>query len=216
MSIPSLTSWLNYMVKTQKDDSTEEKILTAARKVFVTKGMAGARMQDIADEAGINKALLHYYFKNKEQLFENIFIKLTHGFWEEITLIFESDMPLFDKIHRFCNVYIDKVIENPYIPLFVLYELNQRPTGFVRKMFRNNPPKPAKLMEQIQNEVKAGNIKPVNARHLIMNMISMCILPFIGKPMFMTVMSLDEKTFLDLMNQRKSEVPRFIIEAIKK
>src|SRR5689334_23006006 len=102
------------MVKKEKDATTEEKILTAAKKVFISKGMAGARMQDIADEAGINKALLHYYFKNKEQLFENIFIKLTQGFWHQITEVFESDAPLFEKINTFCSMYIDKVLQNPY------------------------------------------------------------------------------------------------------
>src|SRR5215212_2963121 len=110
------------MVKIKKDESTEEKILSAAKKVFISKGMSGARMQDIADEAGINKALLHYYFKNKEQLFENIFTRLTHGFWQQITSVFESDDRLFEKIHSFCSLYIEKVIQNPYIPLFVLYE----------------------------------------------------------------------------------------------
>lgn len=204
------------MVKKENDATTEEKILSAAKKVFISKGMAGARMQDIADEAGINKALLHYYFKNKEQLFENIFTKLTHGFWQQITIVFESDTPLFEKISTFCSMYIDKVIENPYIPLFVLYEMNQRPTGFVKKMFRNNPPRPAKLMQQIEAEVRAGNIRPTNPPQLIMNMLSLCVLPFIAKPMFMTVMSLDEKTFLDLMYERKKSVPEFIINSIKK
>ena len=178
--------------------------------------MAGARMQDIADEAGINKALLHYYFKNKEQLFENIFIRLTQGFWQQITTVFESDTPLFDKIRTFCSMYIEKVIENPYIPLFVLYEMNQRPTGFVKKMFRNTPPRPAKLMQQIEAEVKAGNIRPINPPQLIMNMLSLCVLPFIGKPMFITVLNLDEKSFLDLMVERKKSVPEFIINSIKK
>src|ERR1700740_1781240 len=100
------------MVK--KNQKAEDKILAAARKVFISKGMAGARMQDIADEAGINKALLHYYFKNKEQLFENIFTMLTRGFWEQISSIFESDDPLYEKIRSFCSLYIDKVIANPY------------------------------------------------------------------------------------------------------
>lgn len=204
------------MVNKHKDASTEEKILSAAKKVFISKGMAGARMQDIADEAGMNKALLHYYFRNKEQLFENIFMRLTQGFWEQITAIFESDDPLFDKIRNFCGVYIDKIIENPYIPLFVLYEMNQRPAGFVKRMFRNNPPRPAKLMMQIEAEVKAGNIHPIHPAQFIMNMISLCILPFIGKPMFKTVMNLDEKAFLNLMQQRKTEVPAFIINSIKK
>lgn len=204
------------MVKKEKDASTEEKILIAAKKVFIGKGMAGARMQDIADEAGINKALLHYYFKNKEQLFENIFTKLTHGFWQQITTVFESDTPLFEKIRTFCSMYIGKVIENPYIPLFVLYEMNQRPTGFVKKMFRNNPPKPGKLIQQIEAEVKAGNIYPINPAQLVMHMLSLCVLPFIAKPMFISLMNIDEKTFLDLMLDRKKSVPEFIINSIKK
>ena len=204
------------MVKKEKDATTEEKILSAAKKVFISKGMAGARMQDIADEAGINKALLHYYFKNKEQLFENIFTKLTHGFWQQITSVFESDTPLFEKIHTFCSLYIDKVIGNPYIPLFVLYEMNQRPTGFVKKMFRNNPPRPGKLMQQLESETKAGNIRPVDPAQFVMNMLSLCVLPFIARPMFMTVMNIDEKTFLNLMHDRKKSVPEFIINSIKK
>ena len=204
------------MVKHTKDASTEEKILAAARKVFITRGMAGARMQDIADEAGMNKALLHYYFKNKEQLFENIFIRLTQGFWQQITAIFESDDPLFEKIRAFCSVYIDKIIENPFIPLFVLYEMNQRPAGFVKKMFRGNLPRPAKLMMQIDESVKKGLIRPIHPSQLVMNMLSLCIMPFIGKPMFMTVMNMDEKTFTALMHQRKKDVPEFIINSIKK
>jgi len=204
------------MVKKKIDESTEDKILSAAKKVFIVKGMAGARMQDIADEAGINKALLHYYFKNKEQLFENIFTKLTEGLWKQITSVFESDGPLFEKIHAFCTLYIEKVIQNPYIPLFVLYELNQRPTQFVKKMFRDKPLRPAKLMQQIDSEVKAGNIRPIDPPQLFMNMISLCVLPFIGKPMFMSVMNLDDKTFINLMHQRKKIVPEFIINSIKK
>lgn len=202
------------MVKIQKDDSTEEKILNAAKKVFISKGMAGARMQDIADEAGINKAMLHYYFRNKEQLFETIFSKLTHGFWAQVTSIFESDDALFDKIRSFCRVYIEKVIENPYIPLFVLYELNQRSASIVKKMFHQKP-SPVKLMLQVEAEVKAGNIRPIHPAQLVMNMISMCVLPFIGKPLFMSVMNIDEKTFTDLMHKRKTDVPEFIIHSIK-
>lgn len=203
------------MVK-KKDDTTEEKILAAAQKVFISKGMAGARMQDIADEAGMNKALLHYYFKNKEQLFETIFTKISGGFWEQINAILESDDPLFDKIHSFCSVYIDKIVQNPYIPLFVMYELNQRPANFVKKIFKNNQPRPAKLIAQIESEIKAGNIRRINAPSLLMNMISLCVFPFIGKPMFMTVMNLPEKAFNDLMQQRKNDVPDFIINSIKK
>src|SRR5690349_22190096 len=107
------------MPKLKKDKSTQDRILDAARKVFVRKGMAGARMQDIADEAGINKALLHYYFRSKEKLFEQIFKELSFQFLPRVNAIFESDGSLFEKIEMFCSEYISKMIENPFIPLFI-------------------------------------------------------------------------------------------------
>ena len=200
----------------KKDSTTEEKILAAAKKVFISNGMAGARMQDIADEAGINKALLHYYFKNKEQLFEKIFFEVSLRFWPHLNSIIESDQPLFDKIEAFCAAYIDKVIQNPYLPLFVIYEMNQRPAQFIKKMFQGNLPNPAKLMEQIEQEVKAGKINPVHPAHLMMNLISMCIFPFMGKPMMLATMKLNDSAFNALMEQRKKEVPKFIIDSIRK
>lgn len=200
-----------------KDETTEDRILAAARKVFISKGMSGARTQDIADEAGINKALLHYYFKNKELLFETVFKKLSASFWQQIIAIFEADnMSLQEKIEAFCSTYIDNIIENPYIPLFILYEMNQRPDSFVKKLFGDHPPNPSKFISQIAAEVKAGNIRPVEPPQLLMNMISMCIFPFIGKPVFKTVMKMDEQTFLRLMRERKIEIPRFIMNSIKK
>ena len=86
------------MAKQKKDGTTEERILAAAKKVFIHKGMYGARMQDIADEAGINKALLHYYFRNKEKLFEVIFKDAAGQLFPTINMIFESDSPLFEKL----------------------------------------------------------------------------------------------------------------------
>lgn len=200
----------------KKDITSEEKILAAAKKVFIKKGMAGARMQDIADEAGINKALLHYYFRTKEQLFEKIFFDLSQIFWPQLNAIFDSDDSLYYKIEQFCSVYIEKISYNPYIPLFVLYEMNQRPTEFIKKMFKGKLPKPTKLLRQIDDEVKAGRIQPIHPAQLLMNMVSMCIFPFIGKPMIMATMDINESSYAALLEQRKTEVSRFVINSIKK
>ena len=112
-----LTIWFNYMVN-NKDDSTEGRILTAAQKVFLKKGMAGARMQDIADEAGINKAMLHYYFRSKEKLFEKIFAELSHHFFPKLVMIFESDESVFTKIEMVVAEYIDQMEANALSPHF--------------------------------------------------------------------------------------------------
>ena len=204
-------------MKYKKNKTTEEKILEAAQKVFVRKGMYGARMQDIADEAGINKALLHYYFKNKQKLFEEIFMYAAGKLFPRINVIFRSDEPLFVKIEQFCNEYISVVLENPYLPLFVLNELNQDPVYFMNKLWaKDKRPDPRKFLEQIEKEIKKGVIKKISPVQLLMNLISMTIFPFVGKPMFQMTLGLDELQFRMLMEQRKKEIPRFIIDSISK
>ena len=212
-----LTIWLNRMVKQKKDQGTEHVIMEAAKKVFLRKGMAGARMQDIADEAGFNKALVHYYFRSKEKLFEVIFMEAAGKLFPRINAIFEGDQPLFEKIELFCEEYISVVSENPYLPMFVLNEIHQDPQYFLQKVWAGkSKPKPAKFLEQIDREVRKGTIKKINPLHLLMNLISMTIFPFVAKPMIEKNLGLDDVQFRAAMEERKKEIPRFIIDAIKK
>ncbi len=204
------------MVKHKKDSSTEEKILEAARKVFTHQGLVGARMQDIADEAGINKALLHYYFRDKDKLFETIFASEAQKFFPRINMIFQADVPLFEKIDKFVNEYIDQMIETPYLPWFVLNELQRDPDRFMYKIWgQPNLPNPMNFLVQIEAEIKAGRIRRVSPLHLLMNLLSMTIFPFIAKPMITRNLKLDELQFRQAMDQRRKEIPEFIIASIK-
>jgi len=203
--------------KKEKDKGAEEKILTAASKVFTRKGMAGARMQDIANEAGINKALLHYYFRDKDKLFEVVFMKEAQKFFPKINAIFNSDDPIFEKIENFVSEYIDEMLENPYLPWFVLNEVNRDPDQFMYKIWgTDNLPKPAKFLEQIEKEVKKGTIKRIHPLHLLMNLLSMTIFPFVAKPMITRNMRMNDLQFRQAMEERRKEIPKFIIDAIKK
>ena len=204
------------MARLKKDQSTEEKILQAARKVFIRDGMAGARMQDIADEAGMNKALLHYYFSNKEQLFQTIFKEVTLGFLPRMNAIFESDVPLFEKIHTFCREYIAQVATNPFIPQFLFSEMNRQPEKLLKKVWGDQRPQLQKLTDQVQQEIANGNIKPIHPLHLVMNMFAMCVFPFVAKPMLQFATTVTDTQFKELMEDRKTIVPIFIIDAIRK
>jgi len=200
-----------------KDKGTETLILEAAKKIFIANGMSGARMQDIADEAGINKALLHYYFKNKEQLFEKIFMEAAAQLFPRINKIFLADMPLFEKIETFCEEYISVVQENPYLPMFVLNEMNRDPVYFMKKLWgQKNRPDPGRFLEQIELEVKKGTIRRISPLHLLMNLLSMTIFPYMAKPVFQQTIGLDELQFRMAMEQRKKEIPKFIIDAIRR
>jgi AcrR family transcriptional regulator len=204
------------MDKSQKDKNTEQRILEAAKQVFVRKGMAGARMQDIADEAGINKALLHYYFRNKEKLFEMIFMEAASKLFPRINQLFTAELPLFEKIERFCHEYIDIVKGNPYLPLFVLNEINQNPEQFLKKFWKGeHKPNPTFLLNQIAEEVRKGNIRPIHPANLMINLVSMTIFPFMAKPMLEANLGITDEQFNAFIEQRKKEIPAFIISALR-
>lgn len=134
-----------------------------------------------------------------------------------INAIFEADQPLFEKIENFCDEYISIVMDNPYLPLFVLNEINQDPDYFLKKVWTGkSKPNPLKLLEQIEKEVRKGTIKRINPMHLLMNLISMTIFPFVAKPMFQKNLGMSEVQFKMAMEERKKEIPRFIIDSLKK
>jgi TetR/AcrR family transcriptional regulator len=199
------------------EPSAEGKILEAARQVFMQKGFAAARMQEIADVAGINKGLLHYYFRNKNQLFRAVFDEAFERFALQINEVFAADLPLRRKIEAFVEHYIDIMLENPALPSFVLNELNQKGEEFVAEiMSRSHRPNPLPLIGQIQLEVDTGRIRPLNPLHLLLNMLSMCAFPFIARPLFQGIAQVDDAAYLRLMASRKREVADFIWRAIRK
>ncbi|GAP44075.1 transcriptional regulator, TetR family [Lentimicrobium saccharophilum] len=199
---------------TDLDQNTEQLIFRAARKVFTLKGYNGARMQEIADEAGINKALLHYYFRNKDKLFEGVFGDVLKTLFPGLTNILTADLPLFEKIPLFVCQYIDILTNNPEIAGFVLYELRLNPQRLVGNM-RDIGIDMNLIRSQIESEVAAGIIRPVKPEHLIANLISMTIFPFIARPVLMSVAGMDEVHYTKFIEERKRIVPETIIQSLK-
>jgi AcrR family transcriptional regulator len=199
----------------EKDLNTEQKILKASRTVFTLKGFEGARMQEIADEAGINKALLHYYYRSKDKLFEEVFKEAFYTMVPRVIELLKSDKPLFDKIRFFAEKYIDIFIQNPFIPGFVLHELSQNPQRIV-ELISNMGIEPQIFLQQIQTEIEKGTIKPIDPRNLLTNLLAMCIFPFVAKPILKNIMfTNDDQAFALFVEDRKEAVPEFIINAIR-
>jgi TetR/AcrR family transcriptional regulator len=205
------------VIKESKNDkSTEQKILEAAKQVFMEKGIDGARMQDIADKAGINKALLHYYFRSKEKLFEMIFMEEARKFMPKVTSIMVSELTLFEKVEKFVGEYIDTLLQNPLLPIFILNEINRNPKEAIKKIFGNQRPPVEKVDEHIAKLVKKGEIKPIKGFELMVNMVSMCIFPFLARPMVQWVTKTTDDEFVKLMELRKKTVVKFVLDSIKK
>lgn len=209
-----------YSFMTEQEMNTEEKILHAARDVFQQKGMTGARMQEIADKAGINKALLHYYYRTKEKLFEKVFEIAFSIFIPKVKDVMGSDKPIFEKIEFFVDNYLELLRKHPYIPGFVISELNRNPEIFV-KLFEKNvqfqrDKMLTKLEAQIQKEVEDGILKPITARNLMTNVVSMCIFPIVARPILQGILfENDKKEYDAFLKQRKDFVKEYIINSIK-
>ncbi len=201
-------------MKKEAQSTPESTILNAAKGIFQRKGMAAARMQEIADEAGINKSMLHYYYRSKQLLFEAVFKSAFSTLAPQLNEIINADNSLFDKIINFTQNYISFIVKHPYLPNFIIQELNMNPE-FVEKLFSEKMPNIDKFRKQIENDVKDGLIKPIKAEQLFINILALNVFPFVGAPLIKGFLNLDDDDFLKLMHERKIEVSNFIINAIK-
>ena len=197
-----------------KNDTTEEKILKAAQTVFILKGMDGARMQEIADQAGINKALLHYYFRNKQKLFEAIFTRAFSQIFPDIQGFFISRLPIEEKLETFVNRYMDLLLQNPFLPSFILKEVHRDP-GFLAKVIQNQGIQPREIFRMFEKEMKAGRIRKMDPRDLIINILGLSIFPFAAGPLMKIMFFNDDpKAYQAFLENRKETVKAFIFSAI--
>jgi len=197
-----------------KRDNTEEKILVAAQKVFIRKGMDGSRMQEIADEAGINKALLHYYFRTKQKLFEAIFNKVFEKIFPDLNTFIQSERSIEEKIGIFIEKYTDILLKNPFLPSFILKEIHRDPE-FLASVIKNTGVKPKEIFAMLEKEMEAGNIKKMNPKEVLINLIALCIFPVAARPLVEIMFyDNDKKAYDDFLKMRKETVKQFILDSI--
>lgn len=196
------------------EQSTEDKIREAARKVFIRDGMSGARMQEIADEAGINKALLHYYYRSKEQLFNAVFEEVLKNFVPRLFETLNSDLPLEVKVYQIAERYTHMLLEHREMPIFILTELQRHPERLLNKL-------PAgrrvfsKLENQLKEEAAQGKIQEIPLEMFVINLISMMVFPFAAKSLYKEVMGMTDQEYLDFVKARMLFVPKFFMNALR-
>lgn len=197
-----------------KKDNTEEKILDAAKNVFISKGMEGARMQEIADQAGINKALLHYYFRTKERLFEAILSEIIKFAFPKLTGILQAENSVVTKIEQVVDAYVDLLRRHPFIPAFILKEINRDPSGLFKMVLKYGFNFQV-IFDMIQQAIDQGEIKPIQPQHLVTNVVSLCVFPFAARPILQFVIFKDNPQALEAFYAERAEViKKFVIDAI--
>ena len=163
------------------EKDTQELIFKAAQRVFQKKGFDGARMQEIADEAQINKSMLHYYYRSKDQLFMAVFQNGVKKIIPQAIKILETDIPLRSKVIRLVGFYFDVFTENPFLPPFVIHEMNQHPDRFKVFMGNMNIQLPEIFIEQINDEIETGKMIDIPPDQFLVNVIGMCVFPLLAR-----------------------------------
>lgn len=186
--------------------STEDKILRAASKVFTEKGFSGTRTRDIADEAGINLALLNYYFRSKEKLFEKImFEKMQQMFGTILPILTDEKTSLDEKIDLATQKYLDLLSENPNLPLFVISEMQKGNSGLKNVLPVETILKNSTMLKQIQE--KNADINPL---HFLVNFLSLTIFPFVTKPVMSQFGIFTDESFKIFIEERRTLIPVWI------
>jgi len=206
-------------IKEIKDASAEEKIKQAARKLFTQKGFDAVKTRDIAEEAGLNLALLNYYFRSKQKLFDIIMVENLQQFIQGIIMkISQGNLTITQKVEQVVIAYIDMISANPYLPVFVMNQMHNVPSPLVDKLEPVIKPIRENFLSELDEAAKRGEINRIHPFHFVANLISLTVFPFIGKPMLQRVSGATNEEFLALIQERKKLVPIWInaILAVKK
>ena len=166
--------------------NTEEKILDAAMDIFLDKGLYGAKMQEIADKAGINKAMLHYYFRSKDKLYAHVFEKVFSGLFGQLHYVFATNDPFKVKVTNFVNSYIDLIKQNPRIPSFIIREIGEG--GETAAMVLNKITTeqknvlPLTFIQSVRMAIQNKEIRNLDPRQLVVTILGACVFFFVAEP----------------------------------
>jgi len=201
--------------KTEKlpspDISTEEKIKEAARVVFLKKGYNATRTRDIAEEAGLNLALLNYYFRSKEKLFELVMMEKFQKFFGIIfPILNDSTSTLDKKIEVIANNYIDMLLENPDLPIFVLSEIRNNPERFASQVQLKKILMESQFVRQLH--AKRPDLNPLQ---VIISLLGLTVMPFLAKPLLLASKAVDQKMFELMVEERRAYIPKWINALLK-
>ena len=206
------------------DRDTEQRILDAAHAVFVRRGTAGARMQEIAAAAGVNQALLHYYFRSKEQLARGAFERAGSQLMPAIVRVMASALPLEEKVEQVVALELDHLSRAPYLPGYIIGEVAHHPERaqqLIAAMTHGLTPDQIRprifgaLRRQIEERVASGAMRPISAESFMVNLMSLCIFPFAARPMLQAMLAADDAGFDRFIARRRRDLVEFFLGALR-
>ncbi|PKN78745.1 MAG: hypothetical protein CVU48_07450 [Candidatus Cloacimonetes bacterium HGW-Cloacimonetes-1] len=197
----------------KQDTETKLNIIQAASKVFIERGMDGARMQDIADLAGINKALLHYYYNSKEELYRLVATREIKQAFAELLAVIPEEQDFRDWIRSFIHNYLQVITKNPQVTRFMLWEISQGGNGIsaiIREFINRKDSGRMSVFETIRKAMSGPGVRQVDPIHFFMSLIGMCVYPFLARPILENVMGIDMGTE-EFVREREEAVYEMVL-----
>jgi TetR/AcrR family transcriptional regulator len=187
-----------------EEAQTEKLIKEKAKTLFFQKGFLDATTQEIADEAGVNRALIHYYFRSREQMLDILLDETLQEKKDRVHGILSSSLPFREKIARYIDAVVDYGLTYPYLENFIISEMARHPDK-VRNFCSRNPVKSSDLIrEQLETEIKKKKIAPISAVHFMVNLVALCNYPLLAKSVLKTVHGMTDSTYKKFLNERKN------------
>jgi AcrR family transcriptional regulator len=199
-----------------KENETKERILEVSRALFIEKGFNGTSIRDIAAEADVNVALINYYYRSKQDLFEIIFDESANILLNKIFSIIKSDTSFYDLLSTWLSSYYEMLMQNSQLPIFVLNEVHQRPQHLLGLITHRNPSDIIDVItNRINEEIDKGTIKNVSVNNLILSIISLCVFPYILGGILKLASGDESQEYHKLLDNHKNYAIKFITNAIK-
>jgi AcrR family transcriptional regulator len=191
---------------------TEKLIKEKAKILFFQKGFLNATTQEIADEAGVNRALIHYYFRSREQMLETLLDDTLQEKKDRVRKILTSELPFREKIAHYIDTVVDYGLKYPFLDNFLISEMARRPDKIkvfcAKDRFRSSD----LIRDALAKEVKKGKIAAISAEHFMVNLISLCNYPLLAKSVIQTIHGMTDTAYRKFLVERKRIIFRTIFQ----
>jgi len=211
-----LNKRLKQMFKVDNNIEVKDRIMQVASEMFIRNGYDGTSVRDIATAADTNVAMVNYYYGSKYNLFEIIFEKALSVLMRRVADVLNSDKPFFEVVAMWIGSYYETLLEYPQIPVFILNEINQNPERLTERVRKYQPYDIfLKISSRIDEEVQKGTIRETSTIDFMLNVLSMCIFPFMFGTMATRVAGRTSEEYQEVLENHKAHVIDFVINAIK-
>jgi TetR/AcrR family transcriptional regulator len=196
----------------KKDTSTEEKIKEAAKKVFLAKGFEGCTSREIAQAAGMNVALVNYYFRSKNQLFQLVFKSAVETFIRSMLPVFQADQSLEDKMRYFIEKEYEFLAKHPELPTFILTEMNREDNSCADHQAIFQSVAETGIFNECLQAQAAGNMRDISVINMILLIMSNCHYPTMAKNLMLSMHDLNEHEYALHVAQHRHFVTEMLID----